>query len=163
MAASAMRRERTTAPSTTPTNTGHARAPVASAGDTADAEGPTVAAEKGTALGLGAPDGFPGETKRSSGDRVLPATASSASFPLTHFGSAHSSRGLKTPVSLGFCQKSWGSKETPRCQAALELRVLEHTHARGCPGGRRSTLKGRLTATLGHGTIDQNQSCTKGK
>lgn len=57
MAASAMRRERTTAPSTTPTSTGHARAPVPGSGDIADAvgssEGPTMAVEKRTALWKG--------------------------------------------------------------------------------------------------------------
>lgn len=56
------------------------------------------------------------------------------SFPLTHFGLPHSWRGLKTPLSLGFCRKSLSSKETPRCQAALEARALEHMHTGGCPG-----------------------------
>ena len=69
----------------------------------------------------GASEGPPSETERNRGRVLAPAPLQ---FPAaaTYFGLSHSWSGWKTHASLGLDQKGPGSKEIPRCQAALEHR-----------------------------------------
>ena len=71
----------------------------------------------------GASEGPPSETERNRGRVLAPAPLQ---FPAaaTYFGLSHSWSGWKTPASLGLDQKGPGSKEIPRCQAALGHGVL---------------------------------------
>lgn len=120
-----------------------------------------MAAEKATALWMGAPGGFPGET-----ERVLPQPSSLLGVLPTH--------------SLWFASVMEGPEDTAELRLLpKELELQGNPQMPGSPGGQSPrtythgwvsgehgcTFPGRLAATLGHRTnsghwtIDHHQLC----